>query len=94
MPSMPLHELHPFGDAEIAKLPPQPGVYVLFQIQIPIRVGAAGNLRRDLSAAKAEFPGATHFSVELLSAENVAQRAQAVTEELRLVRALGFGSQR
>jgi hypothetical protein len=89
---VPLHELHPFTDAEVANLPSKRGVYVLFQVQIPLHADGAVNLRKSLLAAKAKFPGATHFSVEALgpSAGSVAQRLRALRKELRRVRAAAF----
>src|SRR2546427_11425949 len=65
---MALHELHPFSRLEIAKVPQKRGVYVLFQIENPIHADGAENLRKGLLRGKAEFPGATHFSAETLTA--------------------------
>jgi hypothetical protein len=87
---MPLHELHPFTDAEIALLPHQPGMYVLFQIENPIHADGAQNLRKDVRAAKTKFPHATHFSIETLDAPALAQRLEALRKELKLVRKAGF----
>jgi hypothetical protein len=86
---MPLHELHPFHHTEIANLPQQPGVYVLFQIENPIHADGAKNLRKGLHAAKAEFPHATHFAVETLE-HGLPQRLRKLRRELKLVRRPGF----
>ncbi|HYL16894.1 MAG TPA: hypothetical protein VEV41_27930 [Terriglobales bacterium] len=94
---MALHELHPFNDSEIEKLPRRKGVYVLFQIETPVHADGAANLREALRHAKAEFPQATHFSVEALNrdARVMKQRVRKLREELHLVRAVGFvGSRR
>jgi hypothetical protein len=67
---MPLHELHPLTDAEIARLPQKPGIFILFQVQIPRHADAARNLRQGLRAARKSFPRATHFGVEIPAAED------------------------
>jgi hypothetical protein len=87
---MALHELHPFCDAEIANLPTKPGVYVLFQIEVAVHADWAGNLRQGLSAAKAKFPSASHFSVETLAPRALAPRVQQLRKQLRLVRTASF----
>lgn len=94
---MALHELHPMSDSEIARLPQQTGVFVLFQIEVPIHVDGAADLRKALRLAKARFPAASHFSVEPARAgsRRRGQRVAALREELRLVRSVGFdGSKR
>ncbi|PYX81162.1 MAG: hypothetical protein DMG70_20845 [Acidobacteria bacterium] len=92
---MALHELHPFSESEIEKLPRKRGVYVLFQIEAPIRADGAANLHEALSRAKAEFPQASHFSVEALdTVDAMNQRLHKVREELHLVRAVGFVGKR
>ncbi|HZQ21324.1 MAG TPA: hypothetical protein VFA89_00710 [Terriglobales bacterium] len=89
---MPLHEFHPICDTEIAKLPQTPGVYLVFQIQIPIYVDSADNLREAVQGIKAKFPRATHFSVEQPNggAEKLAARVQKLREDLKLVRVAAF----
>ena len=88
---MPLHELHPFTESEVSNVPSKRGVYVLFQVQIPLHADGAVNLRKSLLEAKTRFPGATHFSVEALGPSgSVAQRLRALEKELRLVRAAAF----
>lgn len=85
---MALYQFHPLCDAEIAKVPQEPGVYVLFQIQIPIHGDSAKNLRRELIRAKRRFPGASHFSVEAMNgdARSIRQRVREIRERLKLVR--------
>jgi hypothetical protein len=87
-----LSELHPLSRNEIAKLPAKPGVYVLFQVQIPVHADAAKNLRRSLLAAKAKFAGATHFAVEVIEKDSlgVVQRLGHLRKELARVRTAGF----
>ena len=88
---MPLHEFHPFCDAELAKVPAERGVYVLFQIQIPLHAEGAENLRSALHAAKAQFPGASHFAFELLdTAALVEDRVHDLRRQLRRVRTATF----
>ncbi|MBZ5706848.1 MAG: hypothetical protein LAN63_15975 [Acidobacteriia bacterium] len=87
---MALQELHPFNDAEIAKLPEKPGVYILFQIEVAVHVDSAGNLRKGVRTAKARFPAASHFSVETLSTRALAQRVKHLRQELKLVRTATF----
>lgn len=93
---MALHELHPMSDSEIAGLPQQAGVFVLFQIEVPIHVDGAANLGKALQLAKSRFPAATHFAVESARAgSGLSQRVTRLREELRLVRSVGFdGSKR
>ena len=89
---MPLTELHPLVPAEIAKVPDKPGIYVLFQIQIPIHTGVAADLQKSLKTAKADFPGATHFSIKTGSKNEgeAAQVLEGLRDELGGVRAKGF----
>lgn len=88
---MALHELHPFIRSEIGKLPEKPGVYVLFQVQIPLHADGGANLRKTLRAARAKFPHASHFAVEVLpTEEDVARRLRQVEQELKRVRTAGF----
>jgi hypothetical protein len=88
---MALHELHPFSRSELEKIPRKPGVYVLFEIEAPIHADKAADLHAALAGAKAEFPRASHFSVEVLdSADLMKQRIQRLRAELHLVRAAGF----
>lgn len=93
---MALHELHPMSDSEIARLPHQAGVFVLFQIEVPVHVDSAADLRKALRLARAGFPAATHFSVESArSSRGLSARVTALKQELRLVRSVGFdGSKR
>ena len=87
---MSLHELHPFCSAEIDRMSTNPGVYLLFQIEIAIHAAAATNLRKGLHAAKAEFPQASHFSLETLGPSELAPRVEQLRKQLRLVRAATF----
>ena len=84
---MPLHELHPFTGAEVARLPIEPGVYVLFQIENPVYAGGAENMRKVLADAKRRFPAATHFSTETVEGTRriLTQRVSDVRRELKLV---------
>ena len=92
---MALHELHPFSDSEIEKLPRKRGVYVLFQIETPIHAGGATNLHDALLRAQVEFPQASHFSVETLNtAGAMKHRVNKLLEELHLVRSAGFVGKR
>lgn len=88
---MPLSEWHPFNHAELSRVPDKPGVYVLYQVQIPIYVGGTEGLRGTLQAAKRQFGGATHFSVEYCdSPGRLKSRLAKLKKELRLVRSLAF----
>lgn len=62
--AMPLSELHPFLESEVATVPAASGIYVLFQVENPIHAGEADDLRADLREQRRAFPRATHFSVE------------------------------
>jgi len=88
---MALHELHPFIRSEIGMLPEKPGVFVLFQVQIPLHADGGANPRKALRGARARFPQATHFAVEVLPTEgDVARRLRQVEQELKRVRTAGF----
>jgi hypothetical protein len=88
---MALDEFHPFNEAEIAKIPQEPGIYLIFQIQIPVHVDATDNLRKAVRAAKAWFPSATHWAVEThTNAHDLAQRKRQLEEQLSRVRKVGF----
>jgi hypothetical protein len=84
---MPLHELHTFTDAEVATLPLERGVYVLFQIENPVYAGGADNLRQAVADAKGRSPAATHFSTEVIEGtlRTVTHRLSDVRRELKLV---------
>ena len=87
-----LHELHPLTREEIDKQPGTSGIYVLFQVQIPVHVEEAHDLRQALVAAKARFTGATHFAAEAIPAGGpaLAQRLRQLRQELTRVRTAGF----
>lgn len=92
MMPMAVHELHPFTPAEIASAPEQPGVYVLFQVENPLHVGGAANLRRQLTSEKARLPQATHFAIETgyASERAAAKRVEQMKKELGRVRVEWF----
>lgn len=87
---MSLNEFHPFHPSELAKVPERPGVYLLFQIQIPVYVDGGDNLRKALRDGKSQYPGATHFSIEEVPADRVRHRVNEVIAELKLVRKATF----
>lgn len=89
---MALDQFHPLCDSEIAKVPQKKGVYVLFQIQIPIHAAGAGNLRKELIRAREQFPRASHFAVEPIKgdARSVRERVSELQERLKLVRTGAF----
>ncbi len=89
---MPLSELHPFTQAELARAPEAAGVYVLFQVENPIHSGEAENLRAQLGDEKARFPRATHFAVETghEDAQRRTARLQDVRAQLERVRSRTF----
>ena len=87
---MGLDELHPFCESEVAKTPQKPGVYVLFQIQIPLHVDGARNLRSALRAARRTYPAASHFSIEILGMNALPPRLQQLKKDLGRTRKLGF----
>jgi hypothetical protein len=92
MMTMALHELHPFTEPEIASAPQEPGVYVLFQVENPLHVDSAANLRRHLKSEKARLPQATHFAIETgyKSERDAARRVEQVKKELGRVRVEWF----
>ena len=85
---MALYELHPFTSAEVANAPEEAGVYVLFQVETPLHVDGASNLRQRLREEKARLPQATHFAVETgyQSEREAAERVQKLKKELGRVR--------
>jgi hypothetical protein len=89
---MALHELHPYTEAEIAAAPQEAGVYVLFQVENPLHVGGAANLRQQLKSEKARLPQATHFAIETgyTSEREAASRVESVKKELGRVRVEWF----
>ena len=88
---MPLHELHPFQNSEIAKVTEERGVYVLYQIQVPLHAEGAENLRDALFEARASFPGASHFAVEThADATLVEERVRDLRQQFRRVRSSAF----
>jgi hypothetical protein len=92
MQAMPLSELHPFTEAELATAPEGAGVYVLFQVENPIHSDEADNLRAQLRKEKLGFPRATHFAVETghADAQRRAARLQEVQAQLNRVRSRTF----
>lgn len=92
MQAMPLSELHPFTEAELATAPEGAGVYVLFQVENPIHSNEADNLRAQLRKEKLDFPRATHFAVETghADAQRRAARLQEVQAQLDRVRSRTF----
>ena len=89
---MALHELHPFTDAEVAGAPEEAGVYVLFQVENPLHVDGAANLRAKLKLEKIRLPQATHFAIETgyTSEREAAKRVEKVKKELGRVRVEWF----
>ena len=88
---MGLQEFHPFLESEIARAPEAAGVYVLLQVQIPIHVAGAANLRMRLREEKKKFPQATHFAVEMhASEEQIRARLEQLNKQLGGVRNKGF----
>ena len=88
---MPLHELHPFHDSEIAKVTAERGVYVLYQIQVPLHADGAENLRDALLEARTSFPGASHFAVEThADTALVEERVRDLRLQFRRVRSSAF----
>jgi hypothetical protein len=87
---MPLYELHTFTDAEVVKVAPESGIYVLYQVENPVVAEAASDLREALRTAKAKHIRATHFAVETLAANAVAGRLRSVKDDLRRVRKSTF----
>jgi hypothetical protein len=87
---MPLYELHTFTETELAKVSPEPGIFVLYQIENPITSESATDLRRALAEAKSRHPRATHFAVETLSPNEIPERLRSVQDDLRRVRKSTF----
>lgn len=88
---MPLHELHPYTDAEVAKVSPERGVYVLYQIQVPLHADGADNVCEALASARVHFPGASHFATEPHSnREDVDARVRELREQFRRIRTSAF----
>jgi hypothetical protein len=87
---MALHEWHPFVNEEISRVPAKPGVYILYQVQIPLCADGASNLRQRLLAEKAKFPRATHFAIEETDGSSLSQRVSDLRQQLALVRKKGF----
>ncbi len=85
---MALYQLHPFTDAEVAGAPEEAGVYVLFQVENPLHVDGAANLRAKLKLEKIRLPQATHFAIETghKSPREAAKRVEKLKEELGRVR--------
>ena len=94
---MAVHELHPFTDAEVGGAPEEPGVYVLFQVENPLHVDSAANLRAKLKTEKIRLPQATHFAIETgyKTVREAAKRVEKLKKELGRVRVEWFaGSDR
>lgn len=94
---MAVHELHPFTDPEVGGTPEEPGVYVLFQVENPLHVDSAANLRAKLKTEKVRLPQATHFAVETgyKTEREAAKRVEKLRKELGRVRVEWFaGSDR
>ena len=89
---MPLHEFHPFSRGELAQLPKASGIYVLFQVQIPIYVDSADNLQLAVRQARKKFPRATHFATEIIAhhSATMARRLAELRKQLRQVRGAAF----
>jgi hypothetical protein len=88
---MGLGELHPFCEEEVAGVAAERGIYVLFQIQIPIHVDATQDLRSGLREARTKFPRASHFSVETAASDAVMQvRLEELQKQMTRVRASTF----
>jgi hypothetical protein len=88
---MGLDEMHPFSEGELATVKPGRGVFVLFQIQIPIHVDAAEDLQKGLREARTKFPRASHFAVEAAPDEpSMRVRLQELQRQMTRVRAATF----
>jgi hypothetical protein len=87
---MPLYELHTFTDEEVAKVSPESGIFVLYQVENPIAAESATDLRRALQDAKAAHPRATHFAIETLPSDKIADRLCSVRDDLSRVRKSTF----
>lgn len=89
--AMPLHEFHPFSDAEIAKIPQKSGVFLIFQVEVPVHVDGAKDLRSAVRKARPLYPAATHFAVEPIDGERaISERLQLLRRELNRVRSTTF----
>jgi hypothetical protein len=89
--AMPLHEFHPFTDTEIAKIPHQPGVFLIFQVEVPVHVDGAKDLREAVRNVRSQYPAATHFAVETLEGERaIGARLKTLQRELSRVRSATF----
>lgn len=88
---MPLHEFHPFSDAEIAKIPQQSGVFLIFQVEVPVHVDGARDLRQAVRKARPRYPAATHFAIEPIEGDRaIAERLKTLRSELNRVRSTTF----
>lgn len=88
---MPLHEFHPFSDSEIAKIPEQSGVFLIFQVEVPVHVDGAKDLRQAVRKARPLYPAATHFAVEPIQGVGaINERLTALRRELNRVRSTTF----
>jgi len=75
----------------MAKVPAERGVYVLYQIQIPLHAGGAENLREALIQVHSDFPGASHFAIELhATTAEVEARVDELRQQFRRVRSSAF----
>ena len=64
---------------------------MLYQIQIPLHAGGAENLRQALIQARSDFPGASHFAIELhATAAEVEARVIELRQQFRRVRSSAF----
>jgi hypothetical protein len=90
--AMPLHEFHPITAPEIQSVPRAPGIYLLFQLQLPLCLEQTENLRRSLVAAKQEFSRATHFAVEVHQGDqsSLVTRFEQLRSQMGSIRAAGF----
>ena len=83
--------MHPFVDMELKQVPRACGVFVLFQIQIPVHVDATENLQRALREARTKFPRASHFAVEPAPDEPAMRaRLEELQRQMTRVRAAAF----
>jgi hypothetical protein len=88
--AMPLYELHTFADDEVAKVSHESGIFVLYQVENPVAAESASDLRRALGEAKAMHPRATHFAIEILPSNEIADRLRSVKNDLSRVRKSTF----
>lgn len=87
---MALYEWRPFIKEQIARVPAKAGVFVLYQLQIPLHADGTSNLRKRLLEARKHYPRATHFAVEVNETADLSQRVTQLQQELSLVRKKGF----